>query len=108
MALRLSYLYFLKPLFLLFQLSSNVNCGTFSPLLLVFKGATEKFAAIHNQWMIRLNDLLKEVVKYSEELQKKHKKIKEDESGTLEAAKLIQVRNNMTRPYKIHPQIRQA
>ena len=75
------------------QLSSSGHCGTFGPLLLAFKGATEKFAAIHNQWMIKLNDLVKEVAKYSEELQRKHKKVKEDEAGTLEAVKLIQVSN---------------
>ena len=71
------------------QLSSHT--GTFGPLLLAFKGATEKFAAIHNHWMIKLNDLVKEVAKYTEELQRKHKKVKEDEAGTLEAVKLIQV-----------------
>ncbi len=40
--------------------------------------------------MARLSDLARDIVRYSEELHKVHKKVKEDESTTLEAVKAIQ------------------
>ncbi len=55
-----------------------------------FKTKTEKLAAVHNHWMLRLSDLVKDVVKYTEDLHRLHKKVKEDESTTLEAVKSIQ------------------
>lgn len=73
-----------------FQLSATQSSGTFGPLLASFKTKMEKLAGLHNMWMLKLTDLVKEVAKYSDELQKTHKKVKEDESGTLEAVKAIQ------------------
>ena len=61
-----------------------------APTLAAFRAQTEKLAACHNQWMLRLSDLLRDVVKYTDELHKVHKKVKEDEAGTLEAVKAIQ------------------
>ncbi len=72
------------------QLSTGGQTGTFSPMLAAFKTQTEKLAAIHNQWMSKLGDLVKDVVRYTDELHKVHKKVKEDEAGTLEAVKNIQ------------------
>lgn len=72
------------------QISSTGPAGTFSPMLMSFKGATEKLASIHNVWMIKLNDLVKEVLKYTDELHRTHKKVKDEESTTLEAVKNIQ------------------
>jgi len=66
------------------------TCGTFTPLLLAFKVTTDKLSGIHNQWSMKLNDLLREVLKYNDEQQKKHKQVKEDESPTLDAVKSIQ------------------
>lgn len=66
------------------------TCGTFTPLLMAFKVTSDKLSGIHNQWSCKLNDLLREVVKYNDEQAKKHKQIKEDESPTLEAVKSIQ------------------
>ena len=65
------------------------TCGTFTPLLLAFKVTSDKLSGIHNQWSMKLNDLLREVLKYNDEQQKKHKQIKEDESPTLDAVKSI-------------------
>ena len=66
------------------------TCGTFTPLLMAFKAASDKLSGIHNQWSVKLNDLLREVLKYNDDQQKKHKHIKDEESPTLEAVKTIQ------------------
>ena len=73
----------------------NNSVGTFTPLLLAFKVATEKLSGIHNQWSLKLNDLLRDVVKYNDEQQKKHKIIKDEESPTLDAVKSIQDTTNL-------------
>ena len=52
------------------------TCGTFTPLLLAFKVTTDKLSGIHNQWSMKLNDLLREVLKYNDEQQKKHKQVR--------------------------------
>lgn len=72
------------------QLNTSGPCGTVSPMLQAFKAATEKFAASHNLWMIKIIDLVKDVNKYSDDLHRTHKKVKEDEASTLEAVKVIQ------------------
>ena len=56
----------------------NNSVGTFTPLLLAFKVATEKLSGIHNQWSLKLNDLLRDVLKYNDEQQKKHKQVKDE------------------------------
>jgi len=66
------------------------TCGTFTPLLMAFKAASDKLSGIHNQWSLKLNDLLREVLKYNDDQQKKHKHIKDEESPTLDAVKTIQ------------------
>ena len=70
--------------------STSNTCGTFTPLLLAFKVTADKLSGIHNQWSSKLNDLVREVLKYNDDQAKKHKQIKEDESPTLEAVKAIQ------------------
>ena len=57
---------------------------------MAIKVATEKLTGIHNQWSLKLNDLLREVSKYNDEQHKKHKVIKDEESPTLDAVKSIQ------------------
>ena len=52
------------------------TCGTFTPLLLAFKVTSDKLSGIHNQWSLKLNDLLREVLKYNDEQQKKHKQVR--------------------------------
>ena len=70
--------------------TANNTCGTFTPLLLAFKVTADKLSGIHNQWSLKLNDLVRDVLKYNDEQQKKHKQIKDEESPTLEAVKNIQ------------------
>ncbi len=70
--------------------ASGMTCGSFTPMLLAFKVSSEKLSGIHSQWSMKLNELVREVAKYTDEQHKKHKQVKEDESPTLEAVKSIQ------------------
>ena len=56
--------------------TAGTTCGTFTPLLLAFKVTSDKLSGIHNQWSLKLNDLLREVLKYNDEQQKKHKQVR--------------------------------
>ncbi|RZF42397.1 hypothetical protein LSTR_LSTR004205 [Laodelphax striatellus] len=64
--------------------------GTFAPLWQVLRSTAEKLACIHLQMVQKVADLVKDVSKYADELQKKHKSVKEDECGTLEVVQAIQ------------------
>ncbi|XP_063928188.1 F-BAR domain only protein 2 isoform X2 [Zophobas morio] len=72
------------------QAGSCCNQGTFAPLWQVLKTSAERLSALHMQMVQKVTDLVKEVNKYSEELHKKHKTVKEDESGTLESVQSMQ------------------
>ncbi|XP_072402086.1 F-BAR domain only protein 2 isoform X1 [Diabrotica undecimpunctata] len=64
--------------------------GTFAPLWQVLKTSAERLSVLHMQTVQKVTDLVKEVHKYTEELHKKHKLVKEEESGTLEAVQAMQ------------------
>uniref|UniRef100_A0A6P7FFB0 F-BAR domain only protein 2 isoform X3 n=1 Tax=Diabrotica virgifera virgifera TaxID=50390 RepID=A0A6P7FFB0_DIAVI len=64
--------------------------GTFAPLWQVLKTSAERLSVLHMQTVQKVTDLAKEVHKYTEELHKKHKLVKEEESGTLEAVQAMQ------------------
>ncbi|CAH1103640.1 unnamed protein product [Psylliodes chrysocephalus] len=64
--------------------------GTFAPLWQVLKTSAEKLSALHMQMVQKVTDLVKEVSKYADELHKKHKLVKDEESGTLEAVQAMQ------------------
>ncbi|XP_065165337.1 F-BAR domain only protein 2 isoform X2 [Atheta coriaria] len=72
------------------QAGSCCTQGTFAPLWAVLKNYAERLAALHLQMVSKVMELVKDVNKYSEELAKKHKLVKEEESGTLEAVQLMQ------------------
>ncbi|XP_022915576.1 F-BAR domain only protein 2 isoform X2 [Onthophagus taurus] len=72
------------------QAGSCCTQGTFAPLWQVLKAFAEKLSLLHIQMVQKVTDLVKEVSKYAEELHKKHKSVKEDESGTLEAVQAMQ------------------
>ncbi|CAH0562721.1 unnamed protein product [Brassicogethes aeneus] len=72
------------------QASSCCVHGTFAPLWQVLKTSAERLSSLHMQMVQKVSDLVKEVSKYAEELHKKHKTVKEDESGTLEAVQAMQ------------------
>lgn len=63
--------------------------GTFAPLWQVLRTTAEKLASLHLQMMQKVSDLVKDVTKYSDDLHKKHKTVKEEEGGTLEVVEAI-------------------
>uniref|UniRef100_A0A8D8WS06 F-BAR domain only protein 2 n=1 Tax=Cacopsylla melanoneura TaxID=428564 RepID=A0A8D8WS06_9HEMI len=64
--------------------------GTFSPLWHVLRKSIENIAATHLNLMHKVNDLVKDICKYTEEMQKKHKLVKEEQGPTLEIVQTIQ------------------
>ena len=72
------------------QLGSSVQLGSFSPILLALKTASDKLSAIHLGTQGKVNELLKELEKYSVELHKKQKLIKDEESPTSDIVKALQ------------------
>jgi len=72
------------------QLGASVQIGSFSPILVALKTATEKFSNAHSSSLTKITDLLKELNKYSEELSKKHKQIKDEEAPTSDIVKAFQ------------------
>jgi len=61
---------------------------TFTPLWQLLKTSCEKMAQLQLQMAQKLNDLVKDVGKYSEELSRKHKIVKESENSTVEAVQV--------------------
>ncbi|XP_015364694.1 PREDICTED: F-BAR domain only protein 2 isoform X4 [Diuraphis noxia] len=72
------------------QTSSSSNTGTFNPLWQLLRLSIEKLTTIHMQMVHKVCELVKDVTKYTDELQKKHKNVKEEQSGTLDAVQAIQ------------------
>ncbi|CAL1284388.1 unnamed protein product [Larinioides sclopetarius] len=69
------------------------NCcsqGSFAPLWSILKTSTEKLATLHMQMVQRFQELIKDVIKYSEDQHKRHKICKEEESGTSDIVQNIQ------------------
>lgn len=71
---------------LLNKLVSQINKfstnGTFNPVWSTLKELYEKFSSSHVQLVHQLQELIKEIQKYNEELSKKIKKIRENEQQT--------------------------
>ncbi|KAL3290141.1 hypothetical protein HHI36_023505 [Cryptolaemus montrouzieri] len=64
--------------------------GTFAPVWQILKNSAEKLSALHMQMVVKVSDLVKEVTKYADDLQKKHKTVKEEEEGTLRKVQAMQ------------------
>ncbi|XP_062854883.1 f-BAR domain only protein 1 isoform X2 [Trichomycterus rosablanca] len=83
-----------KSMSKLAKMASNGSpLGTFAPLWDVFRISSDKLALCHLELMRRMNDLIRDVNKYSEEQVKVHRKTKEEVMGTLEAIQALQVQN---------------
>ncbi|XP_069185579.1 F-BAR domain only protein 2 isoform X6 [Procambarus clarkii] len=70
--------------------STNTEKGTCAPIFVVLRQSSEKLSSIHSHTVQRVQDLVKEVVKYNDDLHKKHKGVKDEESQTEEIVKSIQ------------------
>ncbi|XP_034933888.1 F-BAR domain only protein 2 isoform X2 [Chelonus insularis] len=64
--------------------------GTFAPVWAALRGAAEKLAGLHLQLAHKVAELIKDVSKYADELHRKHKTVKEEESSTLEVVQNMQ------------------
>lgn len=53
--------------------NTNTEKGTYAPIFGVLRQSSEKLSSIHSHTVQRVQDLVKEVVKYNDELHKKHK-----------------------------------
>lgn len=70
--------------------SSGCVNGTFAPIWVILKSSAEKLSTLHLQMVQKITELVKDVAKYSDELHKKHKTVKDEEAGTLEAVQSMQ------------------
>lgn len=67
------------------KLGTGCPNGTFSPLWIVIKTSAERLSELHLQMVQKISELVKNITKYAEEMHKKHKLVKEEESQTQEA-----------------------
>lgn len=58
------------------QAGSSCVHGTFAPIWQILKNSAEKLSSLHMQMVQKFSDLVKEVSKYAEDLQKKHKTVR--------------------------------
>ncbi|XP_068202733.1 F-BAR domain only protein 2 isoform X2 [Palaemon carinicauda] len=75
--------------------STNTEKGTCAPIFVVLRQSSEKLSNIHSHTVQRVQDLVKEVVKYSDDLHKKQKGVKDEESQTEEIVKTIQTTSGL-------------
>lgn len=86
-----------KSLLKLAKLAANANVNsTFAPYWTLLKLSSEKLSSIHLATTQRFGDLVKELQRYGDELQKKHKTVKDAEQGTMEVVTQIQTSTQMT------------
>ncbi|XP_012883789.1 PREDICTED: LOW QUALITY PROTEIN: F-BAR domain only protein 1 [Dipodomys ordii] len=79
-----------KAMAKLSKLASNgTPMGTFAPLWEVFRVSSDKLALCHLELTRKLQDLIKDVLRYGEEQLKSHKKCKEEVLGTLDAVHVL-------------------
>ncbi|XP_063084025.1 F-BAR domain only protein 1 isoform X2 [Cavia porcellus] len=79
-----------KAMAKLSKLASNgTPMGTFAPLWEVFRVSSDKLALCHLELTRKLQDLIKDVLRYGEEQLKAQKKCKEEVGGTLDAVQLL-------------------
>ncbi|XP_058432560.1 F-BAR domain only protein 1 isoform X2 [Marmota monax] len=79
-----------KAMAKLSKLASNgTPMGTFAPLWEVFRVSSDKLALCHLELTRKLQDLIKDVLRYGEEQLKAHKRCKEEALGTLDAVQVL-------------------
>lgn len=57
------------------QAGAGCGNGTFAPVWQVLRASAEKLLSLHVQMVQKVSELVKEVTKYADELQKKHKQV---------------------------------
>jgi len=78
-----------KALTKLAKLAGN-GCanGSFAPLWQILRNSSEELSKVHGLMVQKVEDLFKDLAKYTEDLQKKYKSVKDEESTTIEAVQL--------------------
>lgn len=71
------------------QTASFCGLGTFAPLWLILRTSVEKLSNLHFQMFQKMTELVKEVAKYTEDLHKKHRVVKDEEASTLEVVRMM-------------------
>uniref|UniRef100_A0A2K6SLV7 FCH and mu domain containing endocytic adaptor 1 n=1 Tax=Saimiri boliviensis boliviensis TaxID=39432 RepID=A0A2K6SLV7_SAIBB len=71
------------------ELAEFIRERTFAPLWEVFRVSSDKLALCHLELTRKLQDLIKDVLRYGEEQLKTHKKCKEEVVGTLDAVQAL-------------------
>ncbi|XP_059142905.1 F-BAR domain only protein 2-like isoform X2 [Physella acuta] len=80
-----------KLLSKLAKLAANTPpVGTFGPFWNILKSLIEKLSTVQMQLVHTWSDLIKDMIRYSEEQHKRHKTIKENEQATLDSVQTIQ------------------
>ncbi|GAU96418.1 hypothetical protein RvY_07869-2 [Ramazzottius varieornatus] len=72
------------------QVAAYPALGSFSPYWNVLRQSTEKDSTLHQQMVLKLQDLLKDIQKYLEEQVRKHKTMKDAEQETSNVVQTIQ------------------
>lgn len=72
------------------KLASGCVNGTFAPIWAILRTSTERLASLHSQVMQKLNELVKDITKYADEVYKKQKIVKDEEASTLDAVQAMQ------------------
>lgn len=75
--------------------TNGCSHGSFAPFWQIIKISSEKLSNAHVQMVQKVDELAKEILKYSEVLQKKHKSVKEEEAATIEAVQHYQNAKSM-------------
>ncbi|KAF2350382.1 FCH domain [Trinorchestia longiramus] len=74
--------------------------GSFAPVFGVLRAACEQLASVHLSVVAKLQDLVKELNKYQEQMHRKHKQVKDEESHTEDLVKNIQSTSLMAQKAK--------
>lgn len=64
--------------------------GTFAPIWSMLKTSTERLSGLHADLAKKIGELAKDITKYAEDLHKKHKSVKEEETTTVDIVQAMQ------------------
>lgn len=64
--------------------------GTFAPVWTMLKTSTERLSGLHADLAKKIGELAKDITKYADDLHKRHKTVKEEETPTLDIVQAMQ------------------
>ncbi|XP_014662376.1 PREDICTED: F-BAR domain only protein 2-like [Priapulus caudatus] len=72
------------------ELADFIRDRTFSPVWQILKNSSERLSGLHMGLTHKFQEIVKDIQKYNEEQHKKHRSMKDQESGTLEVVQSMQ------------------